>query len=226
MKGLRCEKVNLRIIDLGLCDYDVAYRKQLEVLAEVQQGAEDTLILLEHPKVITLGRNANPSNLLMSHETLIEKGYQIRSIERGGDATYHGPGQLVGYTIFNLKDRHPEGVKAFVHRLEACFIDMLQQTYAIEGRRDDCNSGVFIGNSKVTAIGLAIKRGVAMHGFAFNVNTQLADYQVIVPCGLVDKGVTSLSEVLKQPVDMNLTKEALIQAFVNVFQYEKLILEE
>lgn len=198
--------------------YEEAYELQLKVLAEVQQGGEDTLILVEHPKVITLGRNANPENLLLPEALLEAQGYALKPIERGGDATYHGPGQLVGYTLFNLRERHRGGVKHFVHLLEETFIEVLAG-FHLEGRRDEANAGVFIGDNKIAAIGLAIKRGVSLHGFAFNVNTNLSDYEVIVPCGLKDKGVTSLKQELGQDQSLQEVSQRMIQSFQHIYGY-------
>lgn len=215
--------MDLNILDLGFCEYNKALKIQHEILKEVQSGDDDTLILVEHPKVITMGRHANPSNMLMPPEKLELLGYSFENIERGGDATYHGPGQLVGYPIFNIKEHHNHSIKKFVKNLEEVFIQYLDKYHNLEGRRDSCNSGVFIENSKITAIGLAVKKGVTLHGFAFNVNTRLEDYDVIVPCGLADKGVTSLKKELKKEQDFQLVKSNILEVIKNIYGYDQLV---
>jgi len=215
--------MNLKVLDLGMCDYEKAHALQKEILEQVYNGEDDTLILVEHPKVITMGRNANEGNMLFSEDYIKSMGYDLAYIERGGDATYHGPGQLVGYPIFNIKKNHGRSIRRFVETLEEIFIDYLKEHQNIEGRRDDSNSGVFIGNSKVTALGLAVKKGITMHGFAFNVNTNLNDYGVIVPCGLTDKGVTSLEKELGSLIDMTAVKEAITALFAKHYKFETVL---
>ncbi len=212
--------MHLKVLDIGLCDYDKAHQLQKDILDKVYEGEDDTLILVEHPKVITMGRNANDGNMLFSEDYIKSLGYELAYIERGGDATYHGPGQLVGYPIFNIKKNHGRSIRRFVETLEEIFIDYLASEKGLTGRRDDSNSGVFVGNSKITALGLAVKKGITMHGFAFNVNTQLDDYQVIVPCGLTDKGVTSLENELGSIQDMDSVKDAIAKLFVKHYNYE------
>lgn len=212
--------MHLKVMDIGLCDYEEAHQLQKDILAQVYEGEDDTLILVEHPKVITMGRNANDSNMLFSEEYISSLGYKVAYIERGGDATYHGPGQLVGYPIFNIKKNHGRSIRRFVETLEDIFIDYLEREHQLIGRRDDCNSGVFIGDSKITALGLAVKRGITMHGFAFNVNTDIKDYQVIVPCGLTDKGVTSLEKELGVTQDMDTVKQVISTLFAKHYSYE------
>lgn len=217
--------MNLRVLDLGMCEYEKAHELQKKILNQVYEGADDTLLLVEHPKVITMGRNAKDDNMLFSQGYIKSLGYDLAYIERGGDATYHGPGQLVGYPIFNIKKNHGRSIRRFVETLETIFIDYLDSYQQIKGRRDDCNSGVFVGNAKITALGLAVKRGITMHGFAFNVNTKLEDYNVIVPCGLTDKGVTSLEKELGSLQNMNLVKEDIITLFLKHYHYEDIIKE-
>lgn len=218
--------MKLRIVDLGLCPYEKAYELQVKTMEEVQSGGADTLILVEHPKVITLGRNAKEGNMLIPEETMVSMGYEVKHIERGGDATYHGPGQLVGYTIFNLKKNHPTGIRVFVEKLESVFIDYLKEIQGIDAGRDSINSGVFIGEDKITAIGLAVKRGVTMHGFAFNVNTVLSDYQVIVPCGLADRGVTTLERQKGSAQDFEEVKGAIGEKLSQVYGYDEVVWEK
>ncbi len=213
--------MQLHYQDLGQRPYMEALKIQEETLASVQNGAIDTLFLLEHPKVITLGLNADANHLLMPVETLKANGYEVLSIKRGGDVTYHGPGQIVGYTICDLKRHHGRSIKRFVHQLEALFIEFLNDSYGIEARRDPVNAGVFVGDDKITAIGLAVKRGVTMHGFAFNVNTALGDFDAIVPCGLKDRGVTSLEVLTGCKHSIPHVKEQLRERFEKTFSYTR-----
>lgn len=212
--------MKLIVQNLGLMAYEKAFLYQESILQAVQSGADDHLLLLEHPKVITKGINAKAENVLYSDALLSEMGFEVIQTRRGGDVTYHGPGQIVGYTIFNIKKNHGGSVKRFVFTLEQLFIDLLKAHYEVEARRDDINSGVFIGDSKIVAIGLSVIKGVTMHGFAFNVNTNLDDYKTIVPCGLHTKGVTSLEVEAHKNIDIESVKKQVETAFVKRFGYE------
>lgn len=205
--------------DLGTVKYDIAYDLQEKYVEMVQNDSPDTLILLEHPKVITLGINADASNIIMDKSELIKNGFEIIKIRRGGDVTYHGPGQLVVYTIFNIKKNHGGSIKRFVQGLEQLIIDMLIEEYGINANRDPINSGVFIGHSKIAAIGLSVHRGVTMHGFALNVNTELNDFKTIVPCGLTTRDVTSMEVILGQNQNMAQIKNSILNRFVQTFGF-------
>lgn len=214
--------MHMNILDLGCCEYGQAFEVQLEILRKVQAGeAGDTLILVEHPPVITLGRNALPENVRMTPVQLEEKGIALHSTTRGGDVTYHGPGQLVGYPIFHLKARHGGSIRTFVNNLEEVFIRVLDEAWGVQAHRDACNAGVWVGQEKVVAIGLAVKQGVTMHGFAFNISPDLSHYQAIVPCGLVDRGVTSLEKLTGTKADMGQVKQLVKAAFIRQFGFEK-----
>jgi len=218
------DEVNLMkmdILDLGICEYKKALEIQYDLVAKVQNGEiNDTLILVEHPPVVTMGRNAEEGNLLLPEALMKEKGIALEYINRGGDATYHGPGQLVGYPIFNLKKNHERSIRKFVNNLEEVFVRVLTEKYGINASRHECNAGVWLEEEKLVAIGLAVKKGVTMHGFAFNLNTILDHFSVIVPCGLPDKGVTSVERVLGEKQDMELAKEYIVQYFKEVYKYE------
>lgn len=212
--------MKLNVLDLSQCEYDKSLEIQIKTLAAVQRGElEDTLILVEHPAVITLGRNAKPGNLLLPEEELIKRGIALKQVNRGGDVTYHGPGQLVGYPIFNIKARHGGSIRSFVEKLESVFISILHEEWQITAERNPCNSGVWIGNDKILAIGLAVKQGVTMHGFAFNVTTDLSHYAAIVPCGLVDKGVTTLQAQTGLAPSVDSIKPTVIQGFCRHFGF-------
>lgn len=212
--------MKLIVKDLGLMPYLEAYKLQEILLSDIQNGADDHLLLLEHPKVITMGINAKEENILMSEAHLVERGYELIKTRRGGDVTYHGPGQLVGYTLFDIKKRHGGSIKNYVRTLESLLIQMLKDCYDIDGHTDPINAGVFVGNDKIIAIGLSVHNGVTMHGFAFNINTALDDYLAIVPCGLQTRGVTSLEKLLGAPQSMAQVKEYVGTAFKSTFGFK------
>lgn len=210
----------LQILNLGVCDYLSAYQIQLDLVAKRQKGEiEDTLILVEHPPVITLGKSAEDSHILFAEDYLREQGVEIHKIERGGDVTYHGPGQIVGYPIFDIK-HGGIGIRTFVENLEQLFIRLLKEEFDIPAGKDPVHTGVWVNGSKITAIGLAVKRGVTMHGFAFNVNTNMSHFQLIVPCGIADRGVTSLEILTGETQDFARTTELVAAYFCKVFGYE------
>jgi len=182
---------------LGEVEYQEALFIQERIWAlRVEKKIGDTLLLLEHPPVITIGRRGSKKNILVSDEFLKKMDVKVFEVSRGGDVTYHGPGQLVGYPIFDLAltDRD---IKKFVYLLEEVFIRLLKDQFGKEAHRDENKyTGVWVGNDKIVAIGIAVKKWVTMHGFAFNVNTNLEHFSWIVPCGLKDRGVTSLERLI------------------------------
>lgn len=211
-------KVN--VIDLGNMRHEEAHNLQYKTLEDVQGGGHDTLILVEHPKVITVGKSGKAENIKLPEEDILSRGYDFRRIERGGDVTFHGPGQIVGYTLFNLRKNHGGSIREFVEKLEQVFINYIGDEFGLAPSRNPANSGVFIGENKIVAVGLAVKKGVTMHGFAFNVNTDLSAYDVIVPCGLSETGVTSLERELGKTLDMERVKVDLIKEIKSVFGFE------
>ncbi len=214
--------MKLNILDLGKCDYKKALDVQYNILEKVQQGLmDDTLILVEHPAVITLGRNATESNVLFNKEDLNEKGIGLYNINRGGDVTYHGPGQLVGYPIFNIKKNHGRSIKIFIENLEDIFIEFIQDSYNITVGRHECNAGVWYGEEKVVALGLAVKNGVTMHGFAFNLNTILDHFNLIIPCGLTNMGVTSIEKITGQTINLDTVKSELTDYFMKTYGFDE-----
>ncbi len=193
---------------------------QHDILEKRQKGEiGDTLILVEHPPVITLGRNAVDSNVVVPEKYLKDNGIGIFNIERGGDVTYHGPGQIVGYPIVGLRDKGI-GIREFVEKLEVTFIKLLKENYDIDSGINPEFPGVWVGSNKITAIGLAVKRGVTMHGFAFNVNTNLEHFKLIVPCGISGKGVTSLQQLTGNSLDFNKANEMVLDYFCRTFDYD------
>lgn len=205
---------------LDKIDYEKALQLQrCLVNARKQNKVKDVLLLLEHPPVITLGRNGDTSHILYSKEVLEQHGIRVYQTDRGGNVTYHGPGQIVGYPILDLRQSSLD-VKKYVWMLEEVFIDLLKTEYGIEAGRDPENRGVWVGENKITAIGCAFKSGVTMHGFAFNVNTNLEHFRLIEPCGIVGKGVTSLEFLLKNQLDLEHLKKIVLHYFCKVFKMQ------
>lgn len=209
--------MDINIIDLGTMEYQQALTRQKKTLQQRQQNKiKDTLLLVEHPPVITLGRNAAEEHVLLSSNRLAEEEIAVTTVGRGGDVTYHGPGQIVGYTIVDIK-RSKIGIRNFVSHLEKTFIHLLREAYNIDAYQDPNHTGVWVDNKKIVAIGLSVKRGVTMHGFAFNVNTTLEHFNYIVPCGIQNKGVTSVKELLKETVDIEHVKPLVKKYFMQEF---------
>jgi lipoyl(octanoyl) transferase len=196
----------IQTLYLGRVGYDDALRLQAEIAALVAEGrAHNVLLLLEHPPVLTLGRNADRKNILASNDLLAQRGVTIHEINRGGDVTYHGPGQLVGYPIFDLRTlRTPSGNRMgpvdFVRGMEEALIRVCGG-YGVQAGRIPGLTGVWCGSPgaerKIAAIGIHVARGITSHGFAFNVTTDLSDFELIVPCGIADHAVTSLEMEFK-----------------------------
>jgi lipoyl(octanoyl) transferase len=206
---------------LGTVPYNEALERQFELLQKRQNGEiNDTLLLLEHPAVITMGRRTPESHILAARNWLQDQGVTVEAIGRGGDVTYHGPGQLVGYAIFDLRD-HDLGVRDYIEKLEEIIITTLQDTFALSSGRDAINRGVWIGTRKICAIGVAVKRSVTMHGFGLNLNTDLKHFEWIVPCGIQGRGVTSVQNETGAVVDIQKTAQAIADQFQKTFHYEQ-----
>jgi lipoyl(octanoyl) transferase len=213
--------VTFHLEQLGLVEYAAALELQRGRVAQRKAGAiPDTLLLLEHPHVYTLGRNARQENMLVSEEFLASRGAKVFHTDRGGDVTYHGPGQLVGYPILDLT-RHRRDISWYMRSLEEVFIRTARD-YGIEAGRSEGAAGVWVGNDKLTAMGVHLSRWVTSHGFALNVNTDLRFFEWIVPCGLQGKGVTSLAKLLGHPVEMEEVAERVVEHFGAVFGLEVL----
>lgn len=208
-----------RVEDRGLLDYAAALSVQSQTIAQRKAGEiPDTLLLLEHPHVFTLGRNAGGENLLLPEEAIRARGAQIFHIDRGGDITYHGPGQLVGYPIFDLT-QHRRDISWFMRQLEEVFIRLAAAVGITAGRVPGA-TGVWVGNDKLVAMGIHVSRWVTSHGFALNVNTNLRYFDWIIPCGLRGKGVTSLEKLLHHPISMTDVKARVAGCFGEIFQME------
>ena len=228
----------IRFRDLGLIDYAAAWDLQTRLFKETidrkianrslpkneQLLTEDHLLFCEHNHVYTLGKSGKQSHLLLNEQGLRERGVQFFPIDRGGDITYHGPGQIVGYPIFDL-DHHFTDIHRYLRTLEEAIIGTLE-AYGIKAGRIEGLTGVWLDWAdplkarKICAFGIRASRWVTMHGFAFNVNTDLSYFQNIVPCGITDKGVTSMAAELGSVVDIEEVKMRLRLEIADLFDAE------
>lgn len=211
-------EMKLNVCYLEMVEYEDALHLQERLhKLRVANELEDTLLLLQHPPVITIGRRGKWENILISKEKLLQMGVKVFEVTRGGDVTYHGPGQIVGYPIFDLGTVGKD-IKRFVWLLEEVFINLLKDEYGIEAYRDEKQyTGVWVGGEKIVAIGIAVKKWITMHGFAFNVNTNLEHFSWIIPCGLKDRGVTSLEKLLGHKVEFDDVVYKVAKYFGKVF---------
>ncbi len=207
----------MRVVDLGQQDYYEAWNTQKTLHAKRVDGAiGDILLLVEHDPVITVGKSGKDSNILISESLLKEKGVGLYRIERGGDVTYHGPGQLVGYPIFNVKEKLA-GIRSFIEKIEEVIIATLAQ-FNIEAEKKEKMIGVWVGTGKICSIGIAVKRWVSFHGFALNVNTDLKYFDLIHPCGFKNIKMTSMAEILEKEISMKAVKDAVKEEFGKIFE--------
>lgn len=229
--------------DLGEMDYAKAWDYQRNLHSQIldlkkvnedlpvceQTANYNYLLFCEHPHVYTIGKSGSESNLLIDEKLLEQKGAQLFKIDRGGDITYHGPGQIVGYPIIDLSV-YGLGVREYIHAMEQSIIKLLAE-YEIIAERLEGATGVWLDTDKpgktrkICAIGVKVSRAVTMHGFAFNVNTDLAFYNYINPCGFVDKGVTSMKKELGKKLDMDEVKNKLLSYITEVFGFDIFIPE-
>jgi len=215
-----------RYEDLGTIEYGEALRIQTEAFQNLidakirKQGAENILFLCEHLPVITLGKNGLPSNLLVSETMLTSQDISLYKTNRGGDITFHGPGQITGYPIFDLESFNI-GLRQYIETIEEIIIRLLTM-YSLKGERLQGATGVWLDSGterarKICAIGVKSSRFVTMHGFALNINTDLNYFSLINPCGFKDKGVTSLSNELGRVINMDECKMQLVTLFTEMF---------
>jgi len=214
----------LRVIDLGRMRYSDALEVQQDLVHDRKQGlGVDTLLFVEHPHVVTVGRNGNDGHILASLDILSRTGIELHEADRGGDVTYHGPGQVVGYPILDLREWKRD-VRAYFRGVEQSLIDALASLGICAERIDEPGyEGVWVNGAKIAAIGIHISRWVTSHGFALNVATDLNYFRYIVPCGLT-KPVCSLRSLGNLASEIEV-KEAIASAFAHLFGYE-LITEE
>ena len=214
--------------DLGKIDYQAAWELQRELFDKRYKNVlPDILLLLEHNHTYTLGKTADKNNLICSKNYLEENKISVYDIDRGGDITYHGPGQIVGYPIISLENWKKDTHK-YLRAIEEVIIRTCSE-FGINSSRNEKYTGVWVEEKKIAAIGIKVSRWITMHGFAFNVNTDLKYFGGIIPCGIKDKAVTSIENELKQKVNIESVKKLTLKHFKDVFEYsgyESITLEE
>lgn len=207
--------------ELKVIDFEklVEYREGLKLQKLYEEkslnGKTDSLLLIEHYPVITIGRSGKKSNVLINEKELEDKGISVYHTDRGGDATYHGPGQLVGYPILNLRF-YKKDVKWYVQSLERVLIRTLNE-YEIKAEMIPKLIGVWVNSKKIASIGVRIRKWITSHGFALNVNNDLTPFSYIIPCGIKDVEITSMKEILNREVNMGNLKEIIVEKFKEIF---------
>lgn len=210
----------MSVVKLGQIDYLRAFELQHKIHEKVlKEEFGNVFLILEHPPVITIGISGSEENVLVSADYLKDLGIAVHRIRRGGDVTYHGPGQIVGYPIFNL-NYLGRNVRKYVSHIENAIITLLKEEYDITAHSDSEFPGVWVEDRKITAVGSRIRHGVSMHGFAFNVNTNLDHFKLITPCGISDRGVTSLEMELGRKQDMEVVMRLTINSLAREFELE------
>ena len=215
------------VLNLGIINYKQGLELQRKMVNAVSsREIENVLILLEHPPVITLGRRSRKENIIAESSVIEKLNIEIYSIERGGDVTYHCPGQVVGYPIIDL-NRAGRDLHSYLRNLEEVLIRLLNE-YKIQGRRIEGYTGVWVGDEKIGAIGVASRNWITFHGFSLNVNPNLENFSLIHPCGIREKGITSIKKLLKKNVNIKKVKQGLIKYFGDVFGFSmrNMILKE
>ncbi len=219
MNRFTSEKLIVESYDL--LDFGKAWEIQKDYFEKrTENKMGDVLLLMQHPHTYTFGKASDKNNLLLTSEELEERKIKVFEIDRGGDVTYHGPGQLVGYPVLNLSDWHKDAHK-YLRALEEVVIETCK-AFGLQAGRAEGLTGVWIEDRKICAIGVKITRWVTMHGFALNVNTDLSFFEGIIPCGIKDKSVTSMKAELGGEIDMDRVKDVLVEKFAEVFGYEKI----
>jgi lipoyl(octanoyl) transferase len=210
--------MKLNIVYLGHIKYEESLRLQEKLFdLRLKDLIDDTILLLEHSPVITLGIRGKEKNILIPKETLNENKIKVFKINRGGDVTYHCPGQLVGYLIFDLKN-HNKSIKNFVWKIEEAIIRFLRNEYNIESYRDIKKyTGIWVNNDKITALGLNVRKWITTHGFSLNINPYLENFKLINPCGIIDRGITSLEKLMVQKLDFDDATRKLSKYFCEIF---------
>jgi lipoyl(octanoyl) transferase len=203
-------------VNIGRTKYADAWELQKKIFAaRLDRKIPDVLLLTEHEHVFTLGKGADENHLLASQRELNEKGIDVFSIDRGGDVTYHGPGQLVGYPILDLNNYYLD-IHRYLRDIEEVLIRTIE-AFGAQGVRSEGYTGVWAKDEKIAAIGIKVSRWISMHGFALNVNTDLSYFDRIIPCGIFHKGVTSLRELTGRKQDLNDVASSVIENFGSVF---------
>jgi lipoate-protein ligase B len=200
------------VVWLGLFSYADALNLQMQICELKKQGFDkDVLLLLEHPPTITFGRNGKRDHLLVKEEYLKSRGIDLLDVDRGGDVTFHGPGQLVGYPILSLQPQERD-VHKYMHNLEESLI-LLLEAYGITGSREDALTGVWTQTGKIAALGVHISRWITRHGFALNVNTDLSFFDLIIPCGITGRKIASMQRILSHSFSM----EEIVERYIPIF---------
>lgn len=206
----------LIVVDIGRTKYSEAWDLQKEIFAaRLDNRIGDVLLLTEHNHVYTLGKAADDNHLLAGEEELRRKGIDVHWIDRGGDVTYHGPGQIVGYPILDL-NRYYTDIHRYLRDIEEVIIRTLKE-YTIVAERDKEFTGVWVKDEKIAAIGVKVSRWITMHGFALNVNTDVGYFDRIIPCGIFHKGVVSLQQCVARPIPLLDVQHHLVHHFSHVF---------
>lgn len=211
----------LNVYKIGLVPYKTALDLQMRLLEKRKSGEiGDTLLLLEHPPTFTIGRKGHKEHLLINEKYLSERGIHFEEISRGGDITFHGPGQLVGYPIIDLNTKGRD-VHKYLRGLEELIVSVLED-FGIESNRIEGLTGVWVNGHKIASIGVGVKRWITYHGFALNVNTDLSYFDMIVPCGIPDVKMTSIAGWLgnKEDMPMEDIEDAVIKSFIKTFEFE------
>lgn len=210
-------KTTLKVEDWGVCDYQQAFDRQTHMVQERLSGTGgDTLVLVEHPATVTMGRRATAADLHLPEQHYADKGIVLRKINRGGLATAHELGQLVVYPIIQLKNRD---LRWFSERFLTVVVDLLED-YSIEGKLKQGEPGVWVNGRKICSFGIALKKWISSHGIALNVNNSLETFTLIVPCGQPGEIVTSLAQEIGSHVDQTVLKHCFIQHFCRIFDYD------
>ena len=210
-------RLGLEVLDLIIAPYQEVWDLQRKMQAQrIENRIKDTLILVEHYPVYTLGKNASRKNIIIDSN----KAIPVIETDRGGEVTYHGPGQLVGYPIIDLKN-YKQSITWYMRSLEKIILQVLKK-YAIIGTTKRGLTGVWVGDQKISAFGVRISKWVTMHGFSLNINTDLSNYEGIIPCGITDYGVTSISDILNKEINMQNLKKILVEEFSLFFKNERI----
>ncbi len=212
------------LLKTGRVDYLCAYELQKKLLEEkISGGKRDFLILSEHEPVITLGRGFKENSLLLGKDALAERGISVYEIERGGGATYHGPGQLVGYPVFDLAGRGKD-LRVFINNIEEVIIRTLGD-FGIGAERKDTGIGVWTGEKKIASVGVAVRKWIAYHGFALNISPEMENFSFINPCGLDYNVMTSMERILSRRTAPEDVEERVAAHFMDVFSVDFILSE-
>jgi lipoate-protein ligase B len=208
--------IPLQVSNIGRTQYATAWLLQQRLWDLRNSGSiEDTLLLTEHEHAYTFGKSGDNNHLLASEEELKSEGIDVFYIDRGGDVTYHGPGQIVGYPIIDLNN-YFQDIHRYLRSIEEVIIRTLEK-FGISAEREKDLTGVWVNGEKIAAIGVKVSRWITMHGFALNVNTELEKFDRIIPCGIFHKGVTSMQKVLGKEVSPDSVRIGIVDSFANVF---------